>query len=462
MEYKSCWNYFSRKFRTYKGVRGVGVELEIPIVDQSGEAVGLDQDQDVFRYLQNEGFELELDCYTNQIVSAKKYNARSAVNFDACFDKITTDVGYSILEIASSPQLNIYEVEENLNSLIRLLLIYFDVAGFLMIGMGTSPVSSPSKRMLMPKERYYFLAKFSANNVIPFFKGSDSDLLTVAASNQCHLSVCEEEAVGSVNVFNALSGLFLAVNTNSPLWEGAVHNEYKAIREMLWDDSFDDQGKQTGIPSPFKSLKHYFDTIISIRPHLVCRNGRYFQIVDKPSFLEYIKSDYSIGKNIESELMEIVPELKDIDDQVTFTWYNARLVAKYGTVECRVCCEQPQEDMMAPTALALGVLENLSEAKQLVSRFKMEDWKGLRYSAAKHGINAEMNGRSIETLIRELLEIADTGLKSRRNNEEKFLQTYFARLEKKVTPADQVVELFENKGLNGVMNYFSFNRNKMS
>lgn len=450
---------FTRKFSRYpsQGLRGIGIECEIPVVFASGEAIPISLMQEMYPFLAAHGFDLQYDNLTGLIGSATRPNQISEREFGFALDTITVDTGLSTLEIALAPQRDLFTIQSQLRELIALLVHWFDKKNCKLLGYGIQPLALPSRKLLTPKERYFFFEKFSANRVIAPDEGTDCDLLNVTASNQCHLETSRSEAITAVNLLNAFSGLSIALHANSPIWKGAIHPVYKASREIFWDYCFPDRKAQTGIPPQFRNLEDYFQYLIGFPPLLVERDGRYLQIQNEGSFEDYMTNEApAIGKTLEDEQKAIRPDLSDIHQHNTFCWFNARLVPKHGTVESRMCCQQPPAETLTSTALALGILENQKEAEKLMNQFSWESWRQLRLEAAQKTFSAEVGGRSILPILTQLLKIAQEGLKKRDLGEEEFLVPLFERVRTRMSPADQAISTFEKDGIEGLLASVAF------
>ncbi len=147
---------------------------------------------------------------------------------------------------------------------------------------------------------------------------------------------------------------------------------------------------------------------------------------------------------------------QDVHTQNGFCYYNARLVSKFGTVENRMCCQQPPRETMVTSALTLGVLENLEEAETLVKEISFVSPKQLRMEAIQYALDAQLEGKSIVPYLRQLLQIAEKGLKKRGLGEENFLAPLFERLNRLEVPADVAIRIFEEEGREAFLEAISF------
>jgi len=439
--------------------RGIGIECEIPIVTEEGKVVPFSIVQEMFAYLGEIGFELKRDSYAGMIVAAKRKNEESQKRFDYCMDTVTTDVGYGIIEVVLAPQDNLHAIEFHLSALLFLLTNFFKTHHCLMLGYGIQPLATPSRKLLMPKERYIFFEKFSTHQLIPKSRGADSSFLTITASNQCHIEIDLKDTITATNTLNALSGLQIALHANSPIWQGQVDKTCKANREILWDVCFPNRSNQIGIPPQFETIEDYIDYLFQFKPLLVKRNGRFVQILNKNTFKDFLLDvSPTLGRTLNNVTLNIKPQLNDINQLIPFSWFNARLVPKYGTIESRMCCQQPPTETLTSAALTLGIIENLAAAQSLASTYSLATWRKLRVQAAQHTINASIDGKGIVPLLQQLLDIAKVGLQRRNLQEEIFLQPLYERLQQRKSPADVAIEIFNNQGFNAFLTHISFKK----
>ncbi|CAM1373490.1 glutamate-cysteine ligase family protein [Tenacibaculum xiamenense] len=450
---------FKKSF-TYKNKhkpRGIGIECEIPIVTIDGNAAPYSIIKNMFFYLEKEGFKLVTDKQGKEVESAIIINNDSFEKFNCFYDSVTTDVGYSIIELVLAPQTDLIKLEHYLSELLNLLKGYFKMHNCLMLGYGIQPLGDPSLSLMMPKERYFFFNKFSSNNIVPENKGSDACLLTITASNQCHVEIEEEKTILAINTLNALSGLQIALCANSPIWLGKVEKGVKANREDLWKHCFPNRKEQIGIPPKFKDEVDYIEYLLNFKPFLIEREGHFYKILNKETYAEYLEGEEPcFVESLNGDIIKIKPEIEDVNQMFSCTWFNTRLVPKHGTIESRMCCQQPPSETLSTTALTLGLIENLEVAKSFERRYPLSFWKELRVNAIKNSMRIFIGRISIVPLIKELLDIAKDGLLKRNMNEERFLTPLYHRLEKRESPADIAIEIFEEQGIDAFLKELSF------
>lgn len=466
MKFQDIFEEFTKKFRysdTHPLSRGIGIEMELPVITQAGEAISTTTIHEMFVFLESEGFQLEKDDFSDYIISASRINQQSAANFDYKLDTVMTDAGSGVIELVLAPQNNLHTIQASLAAILSLLVSFFDSRQCKMLGYGVQPLTAPSRALLMPKERYLFYEKFSPNNLIPKSEGADAHLLTITASNQCHIDIGQEEAISALNVLNALSGLQIMLNANSPIWRGQTDPDFKANREIFWEYCYPDRHNQVGIPPEFRDLKDYIRYMLAFKPMLVERE-RLLQLLNKATFKDYLlNKSPAIGQDLKGEQYIVQPRVEDIHYLNTFCYFDARLVPKLGTIESRMCCQQPPDAPLAPTALTLGLLSNLSEAQQLAATYPREVWKQIRLDAIQDTFNTTVEGASILSLLTQFLDCAKQGLLQRNQGEEIFLAPLYERLARRQSPADEAIAIFETEGFESFLNHFAFsNSNNLS
>ncbi|HAS41523.1 MAG TPA: hypothetical protein DCS93_13665 [Microscillaceae bacterium] len=458
MNHPALFYEFRKNFKASTDTtKGIGIEAELPIVTFQGEVPEFAVIQGLFTYLEAKGFRVKRDHFSGFMVEASQINVQSSKHFTYCVDTITTEAGYGVLEVVLAPQQNIHDLQYYFMEIIQLLYGYLSQHHCLILGFGIQPVTPPSAKLLMPKERYLFFSNFSQNNVISKANGNDAHLLTITASNQCHIDIAYDQAIPAVNVLNALSGLQILLHANSSIWQGAVDTHCKANREFFWEQCYPARTNQMGIPPQFATIEAYFQYLLEFKPMLVKREQQLLQVLGKATFSDFIQDKTpGTAQTLEGDQVTIQPQLTDIHYLNTFCYFNARLVPQYGTIESRMCCQQPPGETFAPTALTLGILENLGNAQKLMRKLPWETWKAIRVQAGRKTFDTQIHNRSIIPWLQELVNIAAEGLQQRNLGEECFLEPLYQRIAQRKSPADVAVNIFETQGLASFLAHFAF------
>ena len=302
-----------------------------------------------------------------------------------------------------------------------------------------------------------FFEQDSLNRFIDQRQGVDLHVFATSAASQVHLAVTQSELLDSVNTFNRLGGLFSALTASSPIWAGSVDKDWLDIREIFWDKCWTNRIEQVGIPEDFKTVDDYLNKILSFRPQMVKRDGEFIKITSAKTVGGFVKkASENFGETVNGERVSLDSKLDDVFFHIGFAWWQARLVPGYGTLEVRSVGQQPPGDVLAPAALSLGLLENLSKAKKLANRLSYKEWVALRFDALRHGLKAESGGKSVVGLVGEMIEVSEEGLVTRGLGEEKYLESLKKRLKNKRTPADESIAAFEKGGIESLIELVRF------
>lgn len=429
--------------------RRIGMEGEFPAVSKSGEAVAYSVICRMYAYLEQHGFSLKRDLTSGEAVSAERTTKTGT-------DIICTELGYSTIEIAPAPAEDMFALNRSFTSLLRLLTGYFAEQDALLLGYGIQPLSQPDKRLITPKNRYLLYKDWSANRFVSQEQGHDSDFLGITASSQTHVDVSRDEAVRAVNILNGLSGLFIILHANSPIWQGKIDSRTGAARELLWSQCFPSRSDQVGMARQFADLDDYVQQLCAFAMQTVERDGLTFALPGTGTFFDFLVAESIEGRSSNGDSRTIVPAFEDIVNQAAYAWFNGRLSPKYGTVEARMCCQQPPGEQLCSQALVLGLMENLSAAERLLTRFSWQDWRQVRDDALRHGFAALTQNGPVLSLLAELLDSAEYGLQKRGLGEEMFLHPLQERLAAGRSPADRAVALFQQDGLAELLKRLSF------
>ena len=127
-----------------------------------------------------------------------------------------------------------------------------------------------------------------------------------------------------------------------------------------------------------------------------------------------------------------------------------------SAIEWRDFSAQPQEDIMAAWACALGWIENLSGAVALLNQLSWEGWLSMAELALTHGFQAQLGDVSLVSLADQALEVAYEGLRSRGLGEELYLTPLTARLRTQQAPAEKMVRVFNQGGLPALVSEFTY------
>ena len=422
----------------------IGAELKFPLVDREGRAVSREVVKALWSYLGDQGWSLEHDTPTGALVGARKPGERN--------DTVASfETGYAKTEFSLAHVANLIDLKRSIDELTKLAHDFASRHEAHFLGYGIHPVSPPSSKLLMKKERTSFWdTVFPSNQVIPPEEGDDVHLFTVNAASHVHVGLRSEEAIKAVNVLNGFAGAQIALMANSPVWKGRADGEHRCVAERIWDWWPPAQGR-VGVPeAPFAGVLHYVQCVAKLKPVYVKRDGNPVILQGYDSFAEFYASPRAEGEDLEGERVPLEPDPKDIETHNSCYWYNTR-ISRYYTVENRVCDQQPPDALIGPAALTLGLVSALNEAWEEVQQWDWNTLRKTRDAACRTGLSAASETSRIPALCKRMLEVAETGLRRRGLGEERFLEPLRERVRLSTCPAIQMEDVFRKGGVEALL-----------
>jgi len=336
------------------------------------------------------------------------------------------------LELSGAPLSTIHETCDEVNEHLREVRTVADRIGVGFIGLGAAPVWRHEDMPVMPKGRYALMTGYM---------GKVGTLGTTMMYRTCTVQVnldfaSEADMVQKMRVALALQPVATALFANSPFIDGKP-NGHKSWRSRVWRDL--DADRTGMLPFVFEEgfgFERWVDYALDVPMYFVYRDGVYIDALGQ-SFRDFLKGELPA-------LPGEVPTLSDWADHLTTIFPEAR-VKKY--IEMRGADGGPWRRLCALPALWVGLTYDqgaLDAAWDLAKGFDAETREALRVAASVDGLDAKVGGISMLDLAREVVDIAEAGLKARARpgagglipDETHFLNALKESLETGQTPAD--------------------------
>ena len=446
--YEALADRFAAHFPTQlQGPRTVGREAEFPVVDQSGRAADIDR---LWPLLLAEDTG-EGSSLSPLKVKKDAVNTDLIVGLDGAAYSYALEVGKGTIELNVGPYANLFELESAFRTAVERLVRAAAQLGWRVLGYGVQPLSPPTRALLSPKQRYHALADIM---------GDDWIWYTVTASDQTHVDVSRDEAVGVLNFAILMAPVVVALCANSPVVAGALTGDCSGREGRMISALY---GERHGmIARPYADLTD-FVARLSRKPALLYREGERL-LPDGRPFAEVLRADFGMAG---SEGAALSPGCFDaflLHDH--YIWHSARLRTAYGTVELRPACQQPPDELMAATALYLGLVEGREEIIDYMQSAlapageergnpgpMSASWSRLReyhHEAVRAGLAAP---EPAPDFLADILELVAAALAGRGYGEEGMLAPLWQRLERRENPAQGVRRVFAEEGLEGLIEY---------
>jgi glutamate--cysteine ligase len=253
----------------------------------------------------------------------------------------------------------------------------------------------------MPKARYQIMRDYMPK------KGSlGLDMMLRTCTIQVNLDFSSEaDMVQKFRASLALQPIVTALFANSSIKEGK-DTGFKSYRSHIWTDTDNDR---CGIlPFVFEDgmgFERYVDYMLDVPMYFVYRNGHYINAAGQ-SFRDFMAGKLPAYPNEMAALSDWTDHLSTAFPEVRLKKFLEMRGADGGT----------QPFINALPALWAGVLYDqtaLDAATDLVKNWTQADHVYLREYAPKQGFDAVVAGQSVREWARQLLQIAEAGLKAR-------------------------------------------------
>lgn len=335
----------------------LGIELEYPVVNLSGNATDVSLTKQLLVYLLD-NFDFKADKYDSD-------NNPIQVIDKASGDMILFEVSYNTIEFAFAKAERISEVEERLDTYLGIIQPYLQNHNHELQGWGVNPnwvkndnrpVKSPRYEMLMD-----FLELSKAKND-PFFHDYP-EYGSFICGSQVQLDVSKTSYLRVLNAFNQIEGPKAVLLANSEFWGSDW--DLALSRDVFWENSMHGVFEENAgvFPKVFKSEDHYFSYLSETAIFTAKRSDEtyYFEPIRAK---DYLSTSSVKAHSIHGEVVTIEPSEEDFKTHRSYQFQDLTI---RGTIEFRSVCTQPFSSTFAPAAFHLGLLVNLENLENILN-----------------------------------------------------------------------------------------------
>ena len=393
----------------------VGIELEYPVVNLSGNATDVSLTKQLLIYLiDNFGFKADkFDSDNNPIQLIEQ----------ASGDMILFEVSYNTIEFAFAKASRIAEVEERLDTYLSMIQPYLRNHNHELQGWGVnpnwakndnSPVKSPRYEMLMD---FLELSKAKNNSFFHNYPEYGSFI----CGSQVQLDVSKISYLRVLNAFNQIEGPKAVLFANSEFWGSDW--DLAISRDVFWENSMHGVFEENAgiFPRVFKNEDDYF-SYLSETAIFTAKRAEETYYFEPIRAKDYLNKSAIQAWSIHGNEVSIKPSE---DDFKTHRSYQFQDLTTRGTIEFRSVCTRPFSATFAPAAFHLGLLVNLERLENILKDSPFFeafdfDYPRIRRLFSKKDIS-DTDLKLIFPLTEALLVCAEDGLKSRGFGEEIYL-----------------------------------------
>ncbi len=302
------------------------------------------------------------------------------------------------------------------------------------IGVGGDPITHLDSVPFMPKGRYQIMRAY-----MPKRGSLGHEMMTNTCTVQVNLDFSDErDMVRKFRTALSLQPVAAAMFANSPFREGK-NTGFLSWRNHIWSDTDPDRcGAPEFIFEDGMGFERYAQYALDVPMYFLLRDGKYLDVSGQ-SFRQFL------GGHLKA-LPGEHPTLADWENHLTTIFTEVRLK---HFLEMRSADAGQWQRLCALPALWTGVMYDptaLGEAESLVAGWSSEDRFGLFQDVPRLGFQAEIQGRKVLNLARDLLRIAQGGLTRRRkfdgsgSDESGFLDELWGIVDRGKSPAEEMLE----------------------
>jgi glutamate--cysteine ligase len=340
-------------------------------------------------------------------------------------------------ELSGAPLKTVHQTCDEVNTHLRQVSEAGSALGIGFLGLGFSPKWTMAETPRMPKGRYKIMASY-----MPKVGTLGLDMMFRSATVQVNLDFgSEADMVKKLRVGLALQPVITALFANSPFTESKP-NGFLSFRSEIWRDT--DRARTGMLPFAFEDgmgFERYADYALDVPMYFVYRDRHYID-ASGASFRDFLDGRLP-------QLPGKRPTETDWSNHLTTLFPEVRLKR---FLEMRGADGGPWRRLCALPAIWTGLLydaRSLDAAWQLVKDWTEEERQALRDAVPKQALRAPFRGGILQSVAREVVQIAKAGLKARNErspfcgDESSFLEVVESVAESGITPAEALLTKYE-------------------
>lgn len=343
---------------------------------------------------------------------------------------ITLEPGGQI-ELAGRPVDTLHEARDEVTTHVRELVAVGEDLGLAFLGLGCHPRSTLDEIGWVPKERYRIMREYMTR-----VGTMGHRMMKQTATVQANIDFeSERDAMEKLRIGMGIAPIVNALFANSPLVDGAPSG-HLSFRGHVWTDT--DRARCGLLPFAFRDdagFADYAAWALDVPMYFILRDGRYVTEVTGVPFRRFLDE----GWHGQPATMD------DWNLHLTTLFPEVRLKT---FIEFRSADSQPPDRVLALPALSKGVFYT-ADCQQagfdLVKRWSFDQVRELAADVTRAGFAARVKGIRVIELARELVAIADEGLRRQAaadvdgRDERQYLEPLSDVVERGRTPAEEIL-----------------------
>ena len=347
---------------------------------------------------------------------------------------VTLEPGGQI-ELSGAPLRTSRQTCVEFNAHVDLVKELSDEFGIAWLGLGIDPFHEVAEIPVMPKTRYDLMRAY-----LPTRGALALEMMHATATVQANFDYADEaDMIDKMRTALVVTPVVSALFANSSI-SGGKENGYVSRRQAIWRDTDPDRcGLIPFVFDPDFGYRRYAEWALDVPLFFVTRDGRY-HAGDGTTFRQFMERGFQ----------GLRPVLSDWDTHLTTLFPDVRLKR---IIEVRGADTVPREGICALPALWKGILydEAAREAAwSLLADTSPSQLDAGQLDVARRGLRAEMAGRKVLDLARELVGYSAEGLRriafdcpetaETDRDESGFLDPLYEQIARGISPGEEIAE----------------------
>ncbi|KAI4367875.1 hypothetical protein MLD38_016498 [Melastoma candidum] len=336
-------------------------------------------------------------------------------------------------ELSGAPLETLHQTCAEVNSHLYQVKAVAEEMGIGFLGIGFQPKWGLKDIPVMPKGRYDIM-----RNYMPKVGTLGLDMMFRTCTVQVNLDFSSEaDMIRKFRVGLALQPIATALFANSPFTEGKP-NGFLSMRSQIWTDT--DNNRAGMLPFVFDNsfgFEQYVDYALDVPMYFVYRKKKYIDCAGM-SFRDFLAGRLPC---IPGEL----PNLNDWENHLTTIFPEVRL-KRY--LEMRGADGGPWRRLCALPAFWVGLLYDevsLQNVLDMIADWTPEERLMLRNKVPESGLKTPFRDGYVRHIAEYVVQLARDGLERRGYKESGFLNEVAKVVEAGMTPAENLLALYNGK-----------------
>lgn len=348
---------------------------------------------------------------------------------------VTLEPGGQI-ELSGAPLYTSRETCREFNTHVDLVKDLSDEFGIAWLGLGIDPFHEVADIPTMPKARYDIMRAY-----LPTRGDLALEMMHATATVQANFDYADEaDMISKMRVALVATPIISALFANSSI-SGGKENGFASKRLAIWRDTDPDRcGLIPFVFDPEFGYERYANWALDIPMFFVVRDGKY-HAASGMTFRRFMAEGWNGFR----------ATVSDWDTHLTTLFPDVRLKR---IIEVRGADTVPRDLICALPAVWKGFFydDDARDAVwELLGETSFEELEQAQLDVSKRGLRADLGGRKVLDLAREIVELSSNGLQriaaaaGHDEDERIFLDPLSIQIEKGKSPGEEIAEMWRGE-----------------